>query len=181
MSHEANAKSQHNRELIAHHEVLAALRVYKRRPRRPPFLLVESDGVGVTSSMRPIFMPERARARRADWAPGPGVLVPLPRSIVRHCEVLLSSTCSSIHTTSSANLDVESSYAELLAADGDVLRSQHSGVWRGLVTVGLDLHATGDTADSFAATGITQVSLLHHIFMLVWRPLPLAGCCDFFR
>lgn len=25
--------------------------------------------------IRPIFIPERARARRADWAPGPGVLV----------------------------------------------------------------------------------------------------------
>lgn len=90
--------------------------VYRRRPRRPPFLLVESDGIGVTSSepkrgekhmarrlqdacykqcrfnitkwdtdslnavilyapMRPIFMPERARALRADWAPGPGVFV----------------------------------------------------------------------------------------------------------
>lgn len=32
----------------------------------------------MTSSIRPIFMPERARARRADWAPGPGVLVALP-------------------------------------------------------------------------------------------------------
>ena len=53
-------------------------RAHRRRPRRPPFLRVLSDGVGVTSSMRPIFMPERARARRADWAPGPGVLVPLP-------------------------------------------------------------------------------------------------------
>lgn len=50
----------------------------RRRPRRPPFLRVESEGVGVTSSIRPIFMPERARARRADWAPGPGVLVALP-------------------------------------------------------------------------------------------------------
>ena len=50
----------------------------RRRPRRPPFLLVESDGVGVTSSIRPMRMPARARARRADWAPGPGVLVPLP-------------------------------------------------------------------------------------------------------
>ena len=49
--------------------------IYKRRPRRPPFLRVLSEGIGVTSSMRPIFMPERARARRADWAPGPGVLV----------------------------------------------------------------------------------------------------------
>lgn len=25
--------------------------------------------------IRPIFIPERARALRADWAPGPGVLV----------------------------------------------------------------------------------------------------------
>ena len=50
----------------------------RRRPRRPPLRRVESEGVGVTSSIRPIFMPARARARRADWAPGPGVLVPLP-------------------------------------------------------------------------------------------------------
>lgn len=51
---------------------------YRRRPRRPPFRRVESEGVGVTSSILPMRMPERARARRADWAPGPGVLVPLP-------------------------------------------------------------------------------------------------------
>lgn len=52
--------------------------LYRRRPRRPPFRRVESDGIGVTSSMRPIFIDERARARSADWAPGPGVLVLLP-------------------------------------------------------------------------------------------------------
>ena len=52
--------------------------IYNRLPRRPPFLLVASDGIGVTSSIRPIFMPERARARRADWAPGPGVFVFVP-------------------------------------------------------------------------------------------------------
>lgn len=40
--------------------------IYRRRPRRPPFLRVESDGIGVTSSMRPIFMLERAKARNAD-------------------------------------------------------------------------------------------------------------------
>lgn len=28
--------------------------------------------------IRPIFIPQRASARRADWAPGPGVLVLLP-------------------------------------------------------------------------------------------------------
>ena len=29
---------------------------YKRRPRRPPFLRVESDGIGLTSSILQIFM-----------------------------------------------------------------------------------------------------------------------------
>jgi hypothetical protein len=62
-------------------------------------------------------------------------------------------------TTCSADLDVEGSNAELLAADGDILSSQHGGVRRRLVTVGLDLHATGDTGDGLTATGITQVSL----------------------
>ena len=52
----------------------------RRRPLLPPLRRVESDGVGVTSSILPIFIPERAKARSADWAPGPGVFVPLPRS-----------------------------------------------------------------------------------------------------
>jgi len=60
-------------------------------------------------------------------------------------------------TTGSPDLDVEGSDAQLLAADGDVLSSQHGGVWGGLVTVGLDLHATGDTADGFAAREIGNV------------------------
>ena len=46
---------------------------YNRLPRRPPFLRVQSEGMGVTSSTRPIFMPERARARKAAWAAGLGV------------------------------------------------------------------------------------------------------------
>ena len=46
--------------------------------------------------------------------------------------------------------------AELLAAGGDVLGSQHGGVGGGLVTVGLDLHTARDTGNGFAATGITQ-------------------------
>lgn len=111
----------------------------------------------MTSSIRPIFMPERARARRADWAPGPGVLVELPDVVLVFCSsphIILE-----LLTTSSADLDVEGSDAELLAADGDVLSGQHGGVGGGLVTVGLDLHATGDTGDGLTATGITQVSL----------------------
>lgn len=49
--------------------------------------------------------------------------------------------------------------AELLAADSDVLGSQHSGVWGGLVAIGLNLHATSDTGDGLTAAGITQISL----------------------
>ena len=48
------------------------------RPLRPPFFLLESVGIGVTSSMRPIFIPDRASALNADCAPGPGVFVRLP-------------------------------------------------------------------------------------------------------
>lgn len=47
--------------------------------------------------------------------------------------------------------------AELLAAGGDVLGSQHGGVGGGLVTVGLDLHSTGDTGDGFTAGQIGNV------------------------
>lgn len=39
---------------------------YKRRPRRPPLRRVQSVGMGVTSSIRPMRIPARARARRAD-------------------------------------------------------------------------------------------------------------------
>jgi hypothetical protein len=39
----------------------------------------------------------------------------------------------------------------------DVLGSQHGGVGRRLVTVGLDLHATGDTRDGLATRQIGDV------------------------
>ncbi|KRY01286.1 hypothetical protein T4E_7203 [Trichinella pseudospiralis] len=60
-----------------------------RRPLRPPFRRVLSDGIGVTSSIRPIFIPERAKARRADCAPGPGVFVFVP-------PVALNFICSAV-------------------------------------------------------------------------------------
>jgi hypothetical protein len=41
-------------------------RNYSLRPLREPFLRVESVGIGVTSSIRPILRPARARALRAD-------------------------------------------------------------------------------------------------------------------
>lgn len=58
--------------------------LYRRRPRRPPFLRVESDGSGVTSSIRPIFMPARASARRAAWPPGPSDFLPVPTHVHVH-------------------------------------------------------------------------------------------------
>jgi hypothetical protein len=78
-------------------------------------------------------------------------------------------------TTSGADLDVEGRDAELLAAGSccvlaprhhksdflvphtDVLGCQHGSVWGGLVTISLDLHATGDTGDGFAAGQIGDV------------------------
>ena len=56
--------------------------------------LVLSVGMGVQSSMRPIFRPERESARSADWAPGPGVFVLLPpvaRSLM--CSAVTPSSC----------------------------------------------------------------------------------------
>lgn len=47
-----------------------------------------------TSPIRPIFIPERARARRADCAPGPGVFVlfpPVARSLI--CRAVMPSSC----------------------------------------------------------------------------------------
>lgn len=37
--------------------------------------LIHSSARGGHLPIRPIFIPERARALSADWAPGPGVLV----------------------------------------------------------------------------------------------------------
>ena len=62
-----------------------------------------------------------------------------------------------VRTTSSPDLDVESSDTEFLAASSDVLSCQHSGVGRGFIAVGLDLHAAGDTGDGFAAGKIGDV------------------------
>lgn len=55
-------------------------------------------------------------------------------------------------TSGSTDLDVEGVDAKLLAADGNILGSQHGSVRRGLITIGLNLHATSDTGDGFATT-----------------------------
>ena len=48
-------------------------------PLLPPGLLVESVGIGVTSSILPILSPKRASALNAAYAPGPGYLVSTPK------------------------------------------------------------------------------------------------------
>jgi hypothetical protein len=70
---------------------------YRRRPRRPDFRRVESVGMGVTSSMRPILSPERARARRACCAPGPGDLVLFPPvARILMCTAVMPSSCERV-------------------------------------------------------------------------------------
>ena len=44
---------------------------------------MESVGIGVTSSILPIFIPKRANALNAAYAPGPGYLVSTPKIILR--------------------------------------------------------------------------------------------------
>src|SRR3990167_6723306 len=48
---------------------------YTLRPLRPPFALMLSWAIGVTSSIVPIFIPLRANARIAGCAPCPGTLL----------------------------------------------------------------------------------------------------------
>lgn len=60
-------------------------------------------------------------------------------------------------TSGSTELDVESGDTDLLASSGTVLSSQHGGVWRRLVSVGLDLHSTGDSDDGLLARQISDV------------------------
>jgi hypothetical protein len=95
-------------------------------------------------------MPERARARSADCAPGPGVFVP---RIVLASEGSVESEENTI-ATGRADLDVESRNAQFLAARGDILGRQHGCIRRGLVTIGLDFHAAGDAHDGFATAEI---------------------------
>lgn len=60
-------------------------------------------------------------------------------------------------TTSSSDLDVDSGNTNFLTLDGNVLGSQHSSVWRGLISVSLDLHTTSDSGDSFLTGKVGNV------------------------
>lgn len=55
-------------EFIVHNLInnTQKLRNHNLLPLLPPFLLVESDGTGVTSSILPILKPDLAKALKAD-------------------------------------------------------------------------------------------------------------------
>merc|ERR1711959_175626 len=55
-------------------------------------------------------------------------------------------------------LDVKGGDSELLAPDGDVLGGKHSSVWARLVSVGLDLHSSGDTNERLSPGEIGDVN-----------------------
>merc|ERR1719233_2250562 len=61
-------------------------------------------------------------------------------------------------TSSSPELDVKGSDAKGLDLFSHILSSQHSSVWRGFISVGLDLHATSNSADCLTARQISYVN-----------------------
>lgn len=66
--------------------------VHRWWPWWPPLLQVLSEGLGVTFSICPTFIPKQAGTLRAVWAPGPGVFVlflPAPWSLI--CRAVMPS------------------------------------------------------------------------------------------
>merc|ERR1712128_376234 len=60
-------------------------------------------------------------------------------------------------STGSSQLDVQGGDAKGLYLLSNILGGQHSSVGRSLVSVGFDLHATGDPADGLAARQVGHV------------------------
>ena len=75
---------------------------------------------------------------------------------------LLACACDTVVlvlTTSSSDLNVQGSDSKLLASSSNILSCQHSSVWGGLVAIGLDFHASSNSANGFAATMESPISL----------------------
>lgn len=65
-----------SRQQTMYHQMTNEVQVLCSRPTYCN--CIKSTKEIINSPIRPIFIPARARALRADWAPGPGVLVLLP-------------------------------------------------------------------------------------------------------
>merc|ERR1712133_59492 len=61
------------------------------------------------------------------------------------------------HATRGAETNVKGVDAQNFASLGDVLSGQHSGIGGGLVSVGFDLHSSGDATDGFASRNVGHV------------------------
>ena len=83
-------------------------------PCLPPFLLVVSVGMGVTSSIRPILIPLRAIALMAAWAPGAGDLLPVPpRALSLMCTAVILSCLRRLTTSIVASIAAYSDASSL--------------------------------------------------------------------
>lgn len=60
-------------------------------------------------------------------------------------------------SSGSTDLDVNGSDTELLAFNGSILGGKHGGIRGTLITIGLDLHSSGDTNDGFTSRKISHV------------------------
>ncbi len=61
-------------------------------------------------------------------------------------------------STGSSNLDVEGGEAQFLALFGNVLSGKHSSVGGGFISVGLDLHSSGDSDQRFSSRQVSDVN-----------------------
>ena len=77
-------------------------------PLLPPFFLVESVGIGVTSSILPILIPFLAMALMADWAPGPGVLdITPPLALILMWTALIPTSLRALATSTAASIAIK--------------------------------------------------------------------------
>ena len=68
------------------------------------------------------------------------------------------SRAACLGSSGSSDLDVEGGDAQFLALFGDILGGKHSSVRRGFVSVGLDLHSSGDSDKSFSSGQVGDVN-----------------------
>ena len=94
--------SSNSKKMISTRNIEQSYLNHNLLPFLPHLLLVVSVGIGVTSSILPILIPFLAIALRADWAPGPGALSPVPPLALSLIWTAVMLSCLSLFTTSTA-------------------------------------------------------------------------------